>query len=1153
MSRLRQLAGRFLLTVIVSLLLLAGLASVLMRHEPASQWLVRQLAGEITALHVQAVQGSLWHGLVIEGISWNEPALKLDIRRLQWLPNWRHLLYGQLRIKTLAVDGLQLRYRSTAGAEPQAIDLPALQLPLMVRASKLTVRQSLLDIDGVMIPVDDLQLSALLHGSRVAVSSLHWQRGDDWLAGGGELSMQDDWPLVAQLAGHARLSSPLAALLASDAVTADLAVAGSISHLQVDYRLHDIGPVSGRLVLEPLLAVPQLTLSARWPQLALHLHGQKLDWQQGELAMAGTMADYRLTLDSGVELAGQLPALSLQLAGHGDAGSFVLQALQLAGSPGHFAGSGRIGWQDGLAWQLAGQLEQADIALLAPQLQGRLAMNISSEGRYRDQLAGDLRLTDMRGDWQGQPLAGYARASLDGLRQLSADVDLHIGEHYLRLLADINDSLAGTLSAGSQDLSLLWPGLSGAVAITAELGGSRQQPQLVAEMTAAGIAYGDYMLDQLRLDSRVGDELAWQWSIHGGSFYNGETQWLDSFSASGKGLLADHQLQLALQQGDSALQWQLAGGLEHGRWLGQLQQGRVSGRLAGHWQQLQPAALQLDRQQLQLAQTCLQQHNGSGRLCVQADGPLAAPAVRINLAQLPLQWLAHAAGQPLQLDGVLDGTLAVQRQDDRWQLAASLSNDSGSLSWLEQAGEQWQLLEWQQLRLQAGLDGQQLTASGRWQMDRQQQLAINLSAALDDTAPLAGHVSLVLDDLRWLELLLPVTAVSGRLQGDWQLAGSLSAPQFAGRLEVLDANMQVPDAGIRLQSLNLAVSGTADRQLQLAGELQTGDGQLQLQADVDAAAGWPWPLQARLTGDNVLLVDRDDMRLRVSPDIRLAISGWLIRLRGGLAVEEALLKPRELPARVIRPSADVELAGQQPADDRWQIDSDITLQLGEQARFDGFGLNARFAGDVRLQDKPQAPLTLDGVVTVHDGRYKAYGQNLSVERGNLYFQGAPDNPGLDILAMRDVPAHNVRAGLQIGGTLQRPESRVISIPAMEETEAMAFLLTGKPLSGASESDGNAMLQAVAVYGIEQGEFITARLSQTLGLDVGFDTDGDADQAAFMLGKQLSPNLYVRYSVGLFEAMSTIMLRYSLSDTLSLETRSRNDAQSIDLLYRQERD
>jgi len=61
---------------------------------------------------------------------------------------------------------------------------------------------------------------------------------------------------------------------------------------------------------------------------------------------------------------------------------------------------------------------------------------------------------------------------------------------------------------------------------------------------------------------------------------------------------------------------------------------------------------------------------------------------------------------------------------------------------------------------------------------------------------------------------------------------------------------------------------------------------------------------------------------------------------------------------------------------------------------------------------------------VEQGRYAAYGQTLDIERGVLRFLGPIDTPGLDVLACAEP---SVKAGVQVGGTVQRPGGKLYSI------------------------------------------------------------------------------------------------------------------------------
>jgi hypothetical protein len=73
-----------------------------------------------------------------------------------------------------------------------------------------------------------------------------------------------------------------------------------------------------------------------------------------------------------------------------------------------------------------------------------------------------------------------------------------------------------------------------------------------------------------------------------------------------------------------------------------------------------------------------------------------------------------------------------------------------------------------------------------------------------------------------------------------------------------------------------------------------------------------------------------------------------------------------------------------------------------------FGLNAHLTGDVDVIDIQDRPPQILGEVSVLEGNYRAWGQNLTVEEGLILFQGPPDTPG------PEHPGRTERTGTQRG-------------------------------------------------------------------------------------------------------------------------------------------
>ncbi|WP_413760869.1 translocation/assembly module TamB domain-containing protein, partial [Vibrio vulnificus] len=64
----------------------------------------------------------------------------------------------------------------------------------------------------------------------------------------------------------------------------------------------------------------------------------------------------------------------------------------------------------------------------------------------------------------------------------------------------------------------------------------------------------------------------------------------------------------------------------------------------------------------------------------------------------------------------------------------------------------------------------------------------------------------------------------------------------------------------------------------------------------------------------------------------------------------------------------------------------IDIDLGERLYFKGRGLDTRLAGQLALRDEGRG-LRATGNIRTADGRYRAYGQDLVIERGIISFQG----------------------------------------------------------------------------------------------------------------------------------------------------------------------
>ena len=185
-----------------------------------------------------------------------------------------------------------------------------------------------------------------------------------------------------------------------------------------------------------------------------------------------------------------------------------------------------------------------------------------------------------------------------------------------------------------------------------------------------------------------------------------------------------------------------------------------------------------------------------------------------------------------------------------------------------------------------------------------------------------------------------------------------------------------------------------------------------------------------------------------------------------------------------------------------------------------------------------------------DGSYRAYGQSLDIQSGKILFAGGPvSQPGLDIRAAR-YPDPDVTVGVHVRGSLTEPELTLFSDPTMTQSEQLSWLLLGRALDQTSGQQSSLVARAALALGSSKGNQVLQNIGDKLGVDVGLGAGAgeSSSETALTVGRYLSPRLYVSYGLGLFDQVSTVSMRYSLSSHWALETSSSGVATGGDIIW-----
>lgn len=158
--------------------------------------------------------------------------------------------------------------------------------------------------------------------------------------------------------------------------------------------------------------------------------------------------------------------------------------------------------------------------------------------------------------------------------------------------------------------------------------------------------------------------------------------------------------------------------------------------------------------------------------------------------------------------------------------------------------------------------------------------------------------------------------------------------------------------------------------------------------------------------------------------------------------------------------------------------------------------------------------------------------------------------------------------VEVGGTLQKPAFNLISTPAMAQGDILSYLVFGFPQSQANGNQYGAILSALSSLNPNTPSVgnVTKNIEQKLGLtemnvqsvqifnpNATSNSDSVISATSFVVGKQLTNNLSIHYSIGLFYPVSILNLRYQLAKHWAIQSETSTLDNGADVLYSIEQD
>ncbi len=837
-----------------------------------------------------------------------------------------------------------------------------------------------------------------------------------------------------------------------------------------------------------------------------------------------------------------------------------LESANFSGQAGRLTAKGELQLDASRAFSAEFDATQINPARFGKFPRGRLNARGQASGALLPELRLQSQFTLPPGELEGRPVTGQGRLRYENRHLADADINLNLAGNLAKLkgaFGRAGDRLNWDIDAPA--LARLNLGLAGRLTSTGSVSGDLAALQIEAVVAASGLRLpGDIAADTLNL------ELDLQAAANGA--FTGQLdargvqlagQRLSTIGAKLQGRRNAHTLTLDARLPDWQVTASLAGGLDVRQvWRGQLTQAAAQ----GPWpmQLMAPATLLLSREQQQVSNLALTL--AGGRLTVEQFSrqgtQLASRGALANLPLAPLVALLETE-PPFTTDLRVDGD---------WNLRAGDSLD-GQLRLRRQSGDVRMKAPAQSLGLTmlvldldavasrvtahveaASREAGQLRADGRATLLRE-----GAFFTLPRTAPLAWTAQLDVPDLRLVRLFIPVgIRADARLDAQLTGSGSLAAPRIDGQIAADAIRFSMPEEGVSITDGTLKLILADDRVRVQEGVLYGQSGRIVVSGEAQIRDP---QASLALSFEKFAVTNRSDRRVVISGVSQLAFSQQRLRLEGELRADRARIEIPE--AGRPRLSSDVVVVGQPPrektAAQRFPLQLDLKLNLGDDFLFKGAGLDARLGGQLRVFTVNET-LRGEGRIQVVEGRYAAYGQSLAIERGVLSFIGPIDNPGIDVLAVRKTPT--VTAGVQVRGTVQRPQVTLYSDPPLPDTEKLSWLVLGHGLDKGGQQEF-ALLQIAAGALMSQTESVNfqAQLAEALRIDTFELRAGEGEDltsTVVSVGKRLSSRAILSYEQSLDGLSQVVKVLYQLSPHVRLEAQAGQQS-SFDVFYTREYD
>jgi translocation and assembly module TamB len=365
-------------------------------------------------------------------------------------------------------------------------------------------------------------------------------------------------------------------------------------------------------------------------------------------------------------------------------------------------------------------------------------------------------------------------------------------------------------------------------------------------------------------------------------------------------------------------------------------------------------------------------------------------------------------------------------------------------------------------------------------------------------------------------------SLSGVVQAQGAISGTLASPQAAGQITVANGRFDDGPTGLSLRNIAMradfarnAVDVTQASAVDGHDGSVSGSGRISLEREGVSSF--------RLDLRRFRLIDNEQGTASASGQVTMnRAADGKVQIVGGLTIDRADIAPHVpsgasvVSMEVVEKNRPPEMIAREPvaAPSRdgsagWALD--VSLKAPERVYLRGKGLDVELSLNAHVGGTTSAP-RLSGTAEVVRGAYDFAGKRFDFDTSSVvYLATRPQDIRLNLTATREDPA--LTAIVKIAGTAAKPEITFSSIPSLPSDEVLSQVLFGTSASQLSPFEAAQLAAAVSSLATGGGLDVIGNLRAFAGLDRLSLGGNETTGVTVSGGKYIAHDVYVEISGG----------------------------------------